>query len=183
MSQAFLSIGSNLGERLQLLRDAMRRLIASGDIRVVETSRLYETEPWEREPGQPPDRGDWFLNCVIAIETTLSPPALLERVQAIERALGRTRDPGQTPEAQRFLPRPLDIDILLYEDQVISVSDDLHIPHLLLHERGFVLRPLADLAPQLEHPTLYRTIRELVAELEDAHEVKVADFPPEWFER
>lgn len=182
MSQVFLSIGSNLGDRLALMREAVRRLIASEGIRVVEASRLYETEPWEREPGRPDDRGDWFLNCVIAVETTLPPRALLERVQAIEAALGRTRDPRQTPEERRFVLRPLDIDILLYENQVISVSDDLHIPHLHLHERGFVLRPLADLAPELEHPTFYRTIRELAKELEDTHEVRAADFPAEWFE-
>ncbi len=182
MSQAFLGIGSNLGDRLALLREAVRRLRAEGDIRVTETSRLYETEPWEVKPGRLPNRGDWFLNCVIAIETTLAPRALLERVQGIEAALGRRRDPGLTPEARRFVPRPLDIDILLYEDEVLSVPDDLHIPHLLMHERGFVLRPLADLAPDLGHPTLYRTIRELADLLEDAHEVKVADLPPEWLE-
>ena len=183
MSLVFVSIGSNLGDRLRLVREAMRRIASAGDIRVVETSRLYETEPWERAPGQLPDRSDWFLNCVVAIETTLPPRTLLERVQAIEAALGRTRDPGQTPEAQRFVPRPLDIDILLYGNQIVSVSDDLHIPHLLMHERAFVLRPLADLAPELEHPTLYRTIRELCAELEDTHEVRIADVPPEWFEQ
>lgn len=183
MGLVFVSIGSNLGDRLGLVREAVRRLAAAGDIRVVEASRLYETEPWERVPGQLPDRSDWFLNCVVAIETTLAPRALLERVQAIETVLGRTRERGQTPEAERFVPRPLDIDILLYGDQIISVSDDLHIPHLLMHERAFVLRPLADLAPELVHPTLYRTIRELVAELEDTHEVRIADVPPEWFER
>lgn len=183
MSLVFLSIGSNLGNRLELMREALRRLTAARDIRVTQTSRIYETEPWETEPGQLPDRRDWFLNCVVAIETSLSPRALLEQVQAIETALGRTRDPHQTPEARRFSPRPVDIDILLYENRVISVSDDLHIPHLLMHERGFVLRPLADLAPELEHPTLYRTVRELVEELEDAHEVKIADLPREWFER
>ena len=183
MGLVFVSIGSNLGDRLGLLREAVRRLAAAGDIRVVEASRLYETEPWEGVPGQLPDRSDWFLNCVVAIETTLAPRALLERVQAIETVLGRTREPGQTPEAERFVPRPLDIDILLYENQIISVSDDLHIPHLLMHERAFVLRPLADLAPELVHPTLYRTIRELVEELEDTHEVRIADVPSEWFER
>jgi len=112
--RAFLSIGSNLGNRLELLREAVRGLIAAGDIRLVEASRLYETEPWEAKPGRLPDRSDWFLNCVVAIETTLPPRTLLERVQAVETALGRTRPPGQTPEARRFSPRPLDIDILLY---------------------------------------------------------------------
>ncbi len=182
MSQAFLSIGSNRGDRLGLMREALRRLTTSPDVRVVRTSPLYETEPWETKPGQLPDRADWFLNCVTAIETTLSPSALLARVQAIETALGRTRDPGQTPEARRFARRTLDIDILLFENLVISASDDLHIPHLLLHERGFVLRPLADLAPDLEHPTLYRTVRELAAELEDVHAIRLADFPLDWYE-
>ena len=183
MSRAFLSIGSNLGDRVELMREALRQLSAPGDIQLVEASRLYETEPWERQPGQPSERAGWFLNCVVAVETSLPPMALLERLQAIEAALGRTRDPRQSPEAQRFEPRPLDIDILLYGDHVISVSDDLHVPHLLLHERGFVLRPLADLAPELLHPTLYRTMRELMAELADVHEVHVAAFPPRWFER
>jgi 2-amino-4-hydroxy-6-hydroxymethyldihydropteridine diphosphokinase len=182
MIRAFLGIGSNLGDRVGVLREAVRRLDVPGEIRLVETSRLYEAEPWESEPGQLPDRSEWYLNCVVAVETSLSPRALLERVQAIEAALGRTRDASLTPEARRFLPRPLDIDILLYGSEVISVSDDLHIPHLLLHERAFVLRPLADLAPELEHPTLYRAIRELALELTDTHEVRVADLPPEWFE-
>jgi dihydroneopterin aldolase len=88
--------------------------------------------------------------------------------------------PG-TPEEQRS-PRTMDIDILFYEDRVLSVPDDLHIPHLLLHERGFVLRPLADIAPDLEHPILYQTIRELVEELSDEHEVRPAPYPRRWFE-
>jgi 2-amino-4-hydroxy-6-hydroxymethyldihydropteridine diphosphokinase len=183
MAQVFLSIGSNLGDRIGLLREALDRLAASEGIRLVETSRLYETEPWESEPGRVPERGQWFLNCVVAIETTLSPASLLEQVQSIEFALGRTRDLTQTPEARRFAARTVDIDILLYDFEVVSSPDELHIPHLLMHERGFVLRPLADLAPELEHPTLYRTIRELADELDDPHQVVLAEFPPEWFER
>ncbi|HEY7252970.1 MAG TPA: 2-amino-4-hydroxy-6-hydroxymethyldihydropteridine diphosphokinase, partial [Methylomirabilota bacterium] len=87
-----------------------------------------------------------------------------------------------TPEAQRFEPRTLDIDILLYDDRVISGPEHLHIPHLLMHERRFVLRPLADLAPDLEHPVLYQTIRELLDTLDDEHEVLVSDLPRRWFD-
>jgi 2-amino-4-hydroxy-6-hydroxymethyldihydropteridine diphosphokinase len=107
---------------------------------------------------------------------------LLERLQAIEATLGRTRPPGLTPEARRFTPRPLDIDILFYEDQVISVPDDLHIPHLLAAERAFVLRPLADIAPDFTHPTLYRRVSELLDELADEHEVRRGAFPTHWLE-
>ena len=98
------------------------------------------------------------------------------------RPLGRLRKPV-TPEEGRFDPRQLDIDILLYGDRVISGPDDLHIPHLLMHERRFVLHPLADLAPELEHPVLYQTIRELLDALDDEHQVLIADLPRRWFER
>jgi 2-amino-4-hydroxy-6-hydroxymethyldihydropteridine diphosphokinase len=183
MPYVFLSIGSNLGDRVAVLREAIHRLTASEGVRVVEASRLYETEPWESEPGRVLERGQWFLNCVVAIQTTLNPESLLERVQSIESTLGRTRDLTQTPEARRFAARTVDIDILLYDREVISTPDELHVPHLLMHERGFVLRPLADLAPELEHPTLYRTIRQLADELDDPHQVVLAEFPPEWFEQ
>ncbi len=182
MHRVFLSIGSNLGDRLGFLREARRQLSVLPDVRLVVTSRVYETEPWERELSEPSDQTGWFLNCVVGIDTTLPPSELLRRVQAIEEALGRTRDSRQTPEAQRFVARPLDIDILLYADRIVSADDDLHIPHLLMHERGFVLRPLADLVPELEHPILYRTIQELLEELEDQHEVRIAELSSAWFE-
>lgn len=181
MTRVFLSIGSNLGDRLQLLRRAVGLLTATEGIRFLDASRLYETEPWERMPGQTGTRAAWFLNCVVALETTLSPASLLERVHEIENVLGRVRS-GASPEAARYEPRTLDIDILLYGEQVISAPDDLHVPHLLMHERGFVLRPLADLAPELEHPVLYQTVRELLAELEDDHQVVPAELPRRWFE-
>jgi len=181
MAQVYLSLGSNLGDRLGLLRDAVARLKAEG-LAPVATSPLYESEPWEVEPGQTESERPWYLNCVVAIETTLSPRTLLERLQAIEAALGRTRAPGLTPEARRFTPRTLDIDILFYDDAVISAPDDLHIPHLLAAERAFVLRPLADIAPELTHPTLYRRMRELLDDLADEHEVRRGAEPAHWFE-
>jgi 2-amino-4-hydroxy-6-hydroxymethyldihydropteridine diphosphokinase len=148
----------------------------------VSASPLYESEPWEAEPGQTEGERPWYLNCVVAIETTLPPRTLLERLQAIEAALGRTRPPGMTPEARRFTPRTLDIDILFYGDAIISAPDDLHIPHLLAAERAFVLRPLADIAPEYTHPTLYRRVSELLDDLADDHEVRRGAYPAHWFE-
>jgi 2-amino-4-hydroxy-6-hydroxymethyldihydropteridine diphosphokinase len=181
MAQVFLSLGSNLGDRLALLRAAVARLREEG-LALRAASPLYESEPWEAEPGQTERERPWYLNCVVEIETALPPRTLLERVQAIEVALGRTRAPDQTPEARRFAARTLDIDILFYDDAVISAPDDLHIPHLLAAERAFVLRPLADIAPELTHPTLYRPVRELLADLTDEHEVRRGAYPAAWFE-
>ncbi len=181
MARVYLSLGSNLGDRLDRLRAAVRSLRESAEIVVVDASPLYESEPWEEEPGRTERERRWYLNCVVSIETALPPRTLLGRLQAIENALGRERPEG-TPEARRFAPRTLDIDILFYGDEVISGSDDLHVPHLLLAERAFVLRPLADVAPDLEHPTLYATVRELLAGLEDEHTVRAGAYPARWFE-
>lgn len=181
MARVYLSLGSNLGDRLAMLRAAVTTLRRMGGIEFLSASGLYETEPWESEPGQPITRRHWYLNCAVVIETMLSPVDLLERLQQIETGLGRER-PAITPEAARFVPRPVDIDILFYEDRVISIPERLQIPHLLLHERAFVLRPLAELAPELEHPTLYRTIQELLADLEDEHDVQRGDYPAHWFD-
>jgi 2-amino-4-hydroxy-6-hydroxymethyldihydropteridine diphosphokinase len=181
MPRVYLSLGSNLGDRLALLRAAVDHLRRAADVRFLDASSLYETEPWESEPGTLRTERRWFLNCAVVIETALAPERVLELVQAIERTLGRPPR-TETPEAGRFLPRTLDIDILLYGDQVVSVPDRLQVPHLLLHERAFVLRPLAELAPEAEHPVLYRTVRELLAEVEDEHQVQPGAYPSRWFD-
>lgn len=181
MARVYLSLGSNAGDRLAVLKAAVQRLHGLAAVRFLDASPLYDSEPWEIEPGRSAGEQSWYLNCVVAVETTLAPRALLAEMQTIETALGRTRPRG-TPEAQRFAARTLDIDILFYADQIVSAGDDLHIPHLLLAERGFVLRPLADLAPELEHPALYRSVRELLAQLVDEHDVRPGDYPARWFE-
>ena len=181
MTRVYVSLGSNLGDRLGLLRTAVQRLRESDDLRVVTASPLYESEPWEEEPGRTERERRWYLNCVVAIDTALPPRALLRRLQEIENTLGRVRPEG-TPEARRFAPRTLDIDILFYGDEIISGPDDLHVPHLLLAERAFVLRPLADVAPDLQHPALYASVRELLAELADDHTVRPGAYPARWFE-
>jgi 2-amino-4-hydroxy-6-hydroxymethyldihydropteridine diphosphokinase len=182
MARVFLSLGSNLGDRVALLRSAVARLRESG-LDLVAASPLYESEPWEDEPGHTESERAWFLNCVVAVETSLPPRALLARVQTVEADLGRRRLPGLTPEARRFTPRTVDIDIVFYGDEVISAPDDLHVPHLLAAEREFVLRPLADIAPDFTHPTLYRSVRELLDELVDEHEVRRGAYPDDWLER
>lgn len=181
MARVFLGLGSSLGDRIAILRAAIRELRGLEGVEVLDASPVYRTEPWEEPAGHRADDAHWFVNCVVEVETALSPPELLARLQSVEARLGRARGPG-TPEARRYEPRTLDIDILLYSDTVVSESDDLHIPHLLMHERAFVLRPLADLAPDVEHPVLYQSVSRMLEALEDEHEVRPAGLPRRWFE-
>jgi 2-amino-4-hydroxy-6-hydroxymethyldihydropteridine diphosphokinase len=160
MARVFLSMGSNLGDRHAHLRAALEALVAAGTVRIVACSRVYETEPW---PERRATRDRWYLNCAVEIETGLPPRRLLELTQEIEAHAGRRRSPDLTGE---YAPRTLDIDILLYEDRIIS-EQTLQIPHPLLHERRFVLTPLADIAPDVEHPALYQSIGEILAALAD----------------
>lgn len=155
----YLSLGSNVGDREANLRTAIAKLNQLGEM--IAVSSFFETEPVEFT-AQP-----WFLNCAVVMTTELSPTALLLQVLAIEQQMGRHR-------TQPKGPRNIDIDIVLYGSSVIS-SPQLEIPHPTMHQRRFVLEPLAEIAPQARHPLLKRTVRELLDELphDDAQVRKV----------
>jgi 2-amino-4-hydroxy-6-hydroxymethyldihydropteridine diphosphokinase len=146
-----------MGDRPANLRQAIDRLAEAGQVQAV--SAFYETEPVD-VLDQP-----WFLNCVVAVETGMPPRELLNAALAIERAMGRhrTRETG---------PRTIDIDILLSGSRAID-EPGLKIPHPAMHERRFVLEPLAEIAPEAYHPALKKTARELLAQLPAGQAVRV----------
>jgi 2-amino-4-hydroxy-6-hydroxymethyldihydropteridine diphosphokinase len=151
--EAFVGLGSNLGDREATLCAAVAALDRDPEIEVVSRSRLFETEP----VGPPQGR---YLNAAVGLRTRLAPRQLLARLLAIEREAGRRRG------RQRNAPRTLDLDLLLYEDRCID-EPDLVVPHPRLQERAFVLEPLCELAPGRVHPRLRVTLAELAARVRD----------------
>jgi 2-amino-4-hydroxy-6-hydroxymethyldihydropteridine diphosphokinase len=147
LKRIYLSLGSNVGDREGNLRRAVERL-AARDVRVLRTSRIYETEPVDYR-----DQA-WFLNQVVEAETALFPMQLLTRIGRVERELGRVR-------TVRNGPRTIDIDILFYAAAIVNTAR-LEIPHPRMAERLFVLAPLAELAPDLRHPVTHRSVRQML---------------------
>jgi 3-oxoacyl-[acyl-carrier protein] reductase len=154
MIRAYLAFGSNLGDRQKYLDDALRRLRAEPGLTISKVSPYYETAPVGGPSGQ-----NAYLNGVAEAKTHLSPEQLLHTLLSIEKELGRVRS---EPNA----PRTIDLDLILYGDLVRSEPDPI-LPHPRMAERRFVLEPLADLAPNLVHPVFRKSVRELLAGLED----------------
>jgi 2-amino-4-hydroxy-6-hydroxymethyldihydropteridine diphosphokinase len=156
-----LSLGSNVGDRANHLREAITRLETEG--RIVSVSSFYETEPVDFA-----DQA-WFLNCAVALETDKTPEQLMATILRIELEMGRQR-------VQNKGPRIIDIDILLFVEALtgdaILDSPELTIPHPAMHARRFVLEPLAEIAPEARHPLLNKSIRELLGALPPGQEVR-----------
>jgi 2-amino-4-hydroxy-6-hydroxymethyldihydropteridine diphosphokinase len=150
MSIVYLGVGSNIGNRQENCREAVRMLAENG-LTVVRHSSLVETEPWGVA-----DQSR-FINMAVEVETDAAPEQLLVILKKIEKNMGRTN-------AIRWGPRVIDLDILFYDDLILD-TDGLIIPHPLLHERDFVLIPLAEIAPKKIHPRLNKTVHELYSEV------------------
>ncbi|MBI2918143.1 MAG: 2-amino-4-hydroxy-6-hydroxymethyldihydropteridine diphosphokinase [Chloroflexi bacterium] len=164
MATVYLGLGSNLGDRETNLKEGVQRL--APEVLVEAASSLYETEPvgYKDQP--------WFLNAVVRARTELAPQTLLARCQRVEQALGRRPSFSNAP-------RPLDIDILLYNELVLN-TPDLVIPHPRLPERAFVLIPLNEIAASLRHPVLGATVSELWARCHASEQVQ--PYRTGWFE-
>jgi len=155
--RAFIGLGSNVGRRRKHIGRAIELLGSSPQIKVIRQASWYETEPVGVEEQH------WFINSAVEVETALTPRELLRCCKEIEGEVGR-RDRGH------WGPREVDLDLLLYGDLILE-EEGLVLPHPGLHRRRFVLEPLCELAPELVHPQLGRSLRELLAELGELKKV------------
>jgi len=159
--RAFIGLGSNFGDRLGYVQQAMQFLKDIKGVTVLECSSLYEAEP----TGE--GYSDWFVNAVASVETSLSPEELLEVCHGIEVRLTNLA----TIEAKRRGGnRIIDLDILFYGEEVMT-TDNLHIPHPRLHKRAFALVPLLEIAPEIRHPGLDKSVAQLHEELEEPEQI------------
>lgn len=156
MAITHLLLGSNVGNRLKQI-DKARELVEARIGKLLKKSKVYETAPWGEQ------EQDHFLNQALEVDTKLKPKKVLEKIAEIEKLMERE-------ETYKWGPREIDIDILMYEDEMICEMD-LTIPHPFLHERKFTLLPLSEIAPDLYHPIMGATILDLLLECEDSLEV------------
>ena len=166
---AYVALGANLGDRAATFSAVIEAFEREPDVRLLSASNVYETPPLG-PAGQDP-----YLNAVVSLHVWLSPAALLARLLAIETRLGRDRG----PDSVRWGPRAIDLDLLFFGDRCMEAAE-LTLPHPRAHERAFVLVPLADIAPDLRHPILGRTVSELVTQQPDTDEVERAPRPTGW---
>ena len=161
-----IALGSNLGDRLENLRTARNAIAGFALDRSMRVSRVYETEPVNCEPG-----AGKFLNGVLEIEYDGDPSELLEKLIRLEESLGRDRNHA------RNVSRKIDID-LLYADELVINNERLQLPHPRMHERRFVLQPLADIRPDLVLPNQTKAVSDLLAQIQDS--TKVSCFAEDW---
>ena len=158
MEKAFLGLGSNLGNREKNLKEA-RTGIEESIGKIIICSSVYQTEPWGFESDKK------FLNMVVCVETDLSPSGLLGRILMIESQLGRIRC------KDKYSSRNIDIDILFYNNEIVDEAD-LKIPHPHMQERRFVMVPLSEIAPELVHPVLKKSVESLLKSCKDTGKVR-----------
>ena len=156
MAIVYLSLGSNLGDRVGYIQQAVSLLGANPNINIVATSSFYETEPWQMHSD------NWFVNAVIQISTSLSPEDLLKECKNIETLLGRKKE----EESKAYLDRTIDIDIIFYDNLILN-SPNLTIPHRFFHRRVFMLVPMLEIAQDFVHPLFNKTVEKLYDEIEN----------------
>lgn len=159
MKNVFLGLGSNLGERIQFIENAIKEIKNIEGTSVIKSSLIYDTEPWGNI------NQDNYLNSVLEIETDLQAEELLIQLKLIEKKTGRS-------ENKRWLEREIDIDILFYGNEIIE-NDFVKIPHIQIEKRKFVLIPMAEIAPEFIHPELKKSVSRLLKETEDNLKVNV----------
>lgn len=161
MNGIYLLLGSNMGNRLEYLKEAEQQLIRQG-IQVMDESSIYETEPWGKE------NQDWFLNVILQVECSQGPLELLETILSVEKSLGRIRK-------EKWGERCIDIDILYYHDEILE-TDQITVPHPGIPDRKFALIPLSEMCPLETHPTLNQNQMELLAACTDELDCRLTDY-------
>ncbi|MBR9986204.1 MAG: 2-amino-4-hydroxy-6-hydroxymethyldihydropteridine diphosphokinase [Desulfosarcina sp.] len=153
----FISVGSNMGGKLDNCLRGIAALTESAESSLLAASRFFRTSPVDYADQE------WFVNAAVKIRTTMAPLALMDKLVAIQRQMGRKAD------AIRFGPRVLDLDILLYDDWIVR-TQRLTIPHPRMHKRAFVLQPICDINPSVVHPELGQTVADLLCHLDDENQ-------------